>query len=122
MKVILGDGTPQAYLQASIFEREACSIGAMWHGRSWSLGGIAFSDPTLDRDGLDDHWTWKKAKPQAWEPQYLYVDGQHQITFHVSSSIDERTVSRYIDKFHKNSMAFSSERELLAHGGAGFLF
>ena len=121
-KAIRGDGTPQSFLQASIFAREASEVGAMWHGRSWSIGRIQFSDPNSARNGFGRNWTWDKPKPKIWVPHYEFVDDRAQITFHVSSMCGQDAIGRCIDRFHKNSMDFCSKYQNLAHGDGMLVF
>ncbi len=128
MRVINGDGTPKAFLQASIFAREAHALGAMWHGRNWSIHSILFEDPVITAEkekrkgewGGPD-WKWIEPRPKIWKPHYRFVDGRAQIVFLSESGLGSNTISRHVDVFHKNSMEFWDKYEVLADGGRGFI-
>jgi hypothetical protein len=132
MKAVEGDGTPESYVSASIFRREASELGAMWHGCEWSTHSILFTDPfekaTSRRKkyepGLFDeaHWKWKSPQPNIWTPAFQTINGKPVVTFHTYSGLGRDSIVQHTDRFAKRNMSFKTNRKVIALGPGGIVF
>jgi hypothetical protein len=126
MEAIDGDGSPLAYLSASLFARELREFGAQWHGCDWNTHTILGENPltgsapemmTVDAD----QWTWIEAAPVCWLPT---VVSAHPVgvCFYTHTALDVERIVRHVDRFERNSYRFETEETDIARGRGGFIF
>jgi hypothetical protein len=132
MDAIDGDGTPMAYMSASLLARELAEFGALWHGCGWSVHRILGSNPLTEppaasdlTDGPSDiaNWTWKAETPREWQP-VVEVDGDSvHVTFHTFSGLGEEAILRHVDVFTPGRYSFRQEEPVaIATGPVGYVF
>jgi hypothetical protein len=134
MDAVEGDGSPWAYMSASLFAREAAEFGAMWHGANWStytiLGAAPWQTKTKrkgrpDKDVLTRFkkaWTWYGETPANWKPYFDIVNGVPQIIFLAYSGLGRERICRFKDTFEDQTLRFSTDVTMLAEGSTGYVF
>ncbi len=106
MHVIEGDGSPESYINASLFIREMWEFGALWHGLSWGLHEIIDRKP--------EGFTWYKK--MDLRPKVIMGE-KVRVEFFTLCEFIERAVYRHEDVFE--GYVFDSRREMIATGGRG---
>jgi hypothetical protein len=133
MKAIEGDGSPWSYLCASVFCRELGEFGAMWHGCDWSthsiLDAIPWSKGKTTEESSNDKptgdtadWKWLEPEPSEWLPQVTEEKNEVTVTFFTFSGLGQEVIHQFIDRFHRGSYSFESERKKIATGSVGYVF
>jgi hypothetical protein len=132
MTAIEAEGTPWSYLCASIFEREASELGALWHGCSWSDERVLDSAPWLERpegDGLNvptashqGDWVWSEPVPRDWRPTVEQRGAEVVVSFLSFRGEGTEKILRNVDRFADGSCHFESEAVPVAYGPGGFVY
>ena len=127
MEAIEGDGTPESYLSAAMFERDCGALGAYWHGVSRSAHDILFEDPLASPDSPclggegRDEWRWKEEPPLIWAPCVERTRSGSRVTFHTFSDLVREAVYRHVDRFRRGTLCFKSSTVVLAEGSSGII-
>ena len=130
MDAIEGDGTPRAFLEASILMRELEEFGATWHGCSWSFHEVVCADPLAPGARLfgemkevcghrRDEWRWRAAPPPDWRPRVTVGAAGTTVEFHSVKVMEACMILRHTDTYRPGSMNPESAYELLADGPIG---
>ena len=134
MGAIEGDGSPLAYLQASLLKREFAEFGAMWHGCKWGTHTILGKDPfsargkdeedfAMDRpSGQTDDWEWKRPKPKQWAPTVSMTASRIRCAFYTFTGLGEERILRHTDAYLPGEYSSTTRTYLSAVGGGGYLF
>jgi hypothetical protein len=124
MTVIRGDGTPLAYLCASIFSREILEFGARWHGCDWSTHEILGSHPSTRRrsSSVGADWNWQKPVPKVWLPSVVETKMTITVTFFTFSGLGQEAIYRHRDKFRRGSYDRKTDSIAIALGAVGYTF
>ncbi|MHB1004557.1 MAG: hypothetical protein ACYC3S_02820 [Chloroflexota bacterium] len=115
--VVEGDGSPWAYLCASLLGRELAEFGARGRGQEWRLHTLLGADPTIGEPG----WRWLKPRPTEWRPWVRVDAGAVTVTFHTVSRLGRATLFRQVDTFTPASYYGELRETAIAVGGAGYL-
>jgi hypothetical protein len=122
MEAIEGDESPPAYLEASLFWREAGEIGAAWHGVHWGHYKLVDSEPVPS-----DEWDWwddvypDRGRPAEWRPIVEFARHGVTVQFHTFSGFGQDTIDRHRDHYQPGSWRPESVQEELATGGGGYI-
>lgn len=132
MLAVEGNGTPWAYLCASVFCREIHEFGAMWHGIGWGTHTIldknplktsrAKRRPRTDRPSGVQEWTWLEPEPAEWKPHVVLDGPRIKVVFHTFTGHGQETIVRHIDTFREGTYAFESASAEVATGPMGYVF
>lgn len=107
--VVEMDHSPESYIQMSIFVREVCEFGALWHGQSWSLHDIIDRKPS----GFEWYEDVEDLSPK------VFMSKKVKVEFFTLTEFITRSVYRHEDVY-EGEMFESSEREI-ASGGPGYI-
>ncbi|HYW32560.1 MAG TPA: hypothetical protein VE869_13765 [Gemmatimonas sp.] len=127
MQAIEGDGSPFAYLSASILTRELGEFGAKWHGISWGRKRIIDRKPLhrgparAPRDA-GSRWKWLEPVPRQWRPQTEQTGDGVAVRFYVYDDIGMERLIEVTDSFIPGSYAFATASKEIAVGGSGIIF
>lgn len=120
-EALVGDGSPQSYLEASILIRRMRDVGADWH---------------LSREGLSEHkiigepstertWKWELNDITAdsdFEPcVVISKNGHATVTFFSECFYVNAVVMRHRDHYSPNHYVPKSESVRCADGGLGYV-
>ncbi len=130
MDAIAGDGTPRAFLEASILMRELEEFGAVWHGCSWSFHDIVCANPLAPGAKLfgelkemcgdrRDEWRWAAAPPRDWRPRVTVGAAGATVEFYSVKVMEACMILRHTDTYRPGSMTPESAYDLLADGPIG---
>jgi hypothetical protein len=129
MEAIDGDGTPMAYMSASLLARELAEFGALWHGCSWDAHAILGANPVVpgQRDPelreISAEWTWNEPAPAEWQPVVDMGGDRVRVTFHTFTGLDQERILRHTDVFSPGRYSFQPEDPVVvAVGGDGYVF
>lgn len=136
MEAIDGDGSPLAYLSASLLAREFREVGAMWHGIDWDVESVLA--PTLawlqggGRSSKHNRallkvmaeLDWPSGMPPVEEfaPVVCITGKAVRVDFYTYSELGGRHVTRWTDSYAAGSYVPSMVRERVASGPGGFVF
>ena len=132
MDAISGDGSGRSYIEASIFLRELLEWGARWHGLSWRLhkvlGNDTWTSPTEEEDGSQSEltlhkirrWRWLEPTPENWAPRVSEQADSRIVTFYTFSRHRAERIYRHVDRYKFGSYTPTSEKAVMATGGAGY--
>lgn len=135
MLAIEGDGSPRSYFLASLFAREIAEVGARGHGSIWISShiqdgdpwrdGQSHADPSPDQprptgDGKD--WEWFDSAPEQWSPTVEVNDQGVTVTFYTYDALSTETLSRITDTYPATGYQFSTDTQVIARGGKGYIW
>lgn len=124
MEAIEGDHSELSYISASIFAREISEFGAIWHGCSWTSHMII--DDKLDSDEFTfkeiDDWDWSEDKPKDWRPSVVKTNDKAIVNFYTYTGLLPAGIVRNTDVFAGNSYCFTSNSEMIAECGGGYIY
>jgi len=103
------DGTPESYIQKSIFVREILEFGAFWHGLSWSLHEIIDTKPP-DLEWYED--------VEDLSPKVVMGE-KVRVEFYTLSEFIVRAVCKHEDVYEGEM--FESSMRVIASGERGYL-
>ena len=75
MQYIESDGSPQSYLEATVFEIEVSSFAEYWHSLSWYDTMILDSKPR-------GTYTYVAPEPVIWSPTVRISGTEAEVTLH----------------------------------------
>jgi len=107
--VVEMDGSPESYIQKSIFVREIEEFGAFWHGLSWSLHDIIDSKP----EDVEWHEDVDDFSPKVVMGEKVKVE------FFTLSEFLGRAVYRHEDVYEGE--VFESDVSVVASGEGGYV-
>ena len=107
--VVEMDGSPESYIQKSIFVREIEEFGGYWHGLSWSLHDIIDSKP----EGFEWHEDVDDLSPKVVMGEKVKVE------FFTLSEFLGRAVYRHEDVYEGEM--FESSVRVIASGEGGYV-
>lgn len=107
--VVEMDGSPESYLQKSIFVRELLEFGAYWHGLSWTLHEIIDSKPP----DLEWHEDVEDLSPKVVRGEKVKVE------FFTLSEFLGRAVYKHEDVYEGEM--FESDVSVVASGEGGYV-
>lgn len=130
MDAIAGDGSPRAYLEASLLLRELEEFGAVWHGCSWSFHALVCADPLAPGARLTgelreffgerrDEWCWAAPPPADWRPRVTVSEDGATVEFYSVKTMEACMILRHTDAYPPDSMTPECTDELLAGGPIG---
>ncbi len=130
MDAIEGDGTPRAFLEASILLRELEEFGALWHGCSWSFHDIVCANPLAPGAKLTgelkqvcgdrrDEWRWEAPPPADWRPRVTVGAAGATVEFYSVKVMEACMILRHTDTYRPASMTPESADDILADGPIG---
>lgn len=120
MEIVRGDGSPWSYLCASVLARELQEYGAMWHGCWWGAHEIMGMG---ENDAYEPpHWTWLAEKLQDFRPAVEVAGEGAIVTLYTLSDLGQQTISRFTDRYAKDSYCFETHAQTVATGGPGVIF
>ena len=126
-RVLLGDGTPDSYLQASLLVRELGEFGARWHGVEWPTHRVLDANPLLESSQgrsefpgptpAPEAWRWEEPRPERWAPLVQMWTDEVLVTLHTFSPLGVEAVYRHVDRYHRAAgYRFTTQRTCLATG------
>jgi hypothetical protein len=128
-----GDGSPAAFLAASLAYRELLEFGAAWHGQSWSTHELIGADPRhhpasrkrltkalLHSAPADLHWV--PPEVDEWAPHVDIDDTQVVVRFISASAVGHECIVQHEDAYVPGQLRFESTERVLAQGGMGYRF
>jgi hypothetical protein len=133
MEAIAGDGTAEAYLQASLLRRELKDFGALWHGILWGTHFVVDADPL--KSVVDENadpmrtpqtkaadWRWLEPKPSDWTPRVTLEPDRAVVTFYTFSGFDKEALYRHVDVYRRDKYRPRVEEAKIAEGASGYRF
>ena len=129
MEALDGDGTPLAYLSASLLVRELWEFGAEWHGCEWSTHTILCADPwtrpppkqpAREFTHLTD-WIWADDKPTEWQPTVITERDSRQVVFHSFTGLKQERIERHVDRYTAGSYSPKVKSKEIATGQIGYI-
>ena len=126
MDAIEGDKTPWSYLSASLFFREACEFGAIWHGCSWTehriLGTDPWKSPQVVSSSMDPkEWKWIGQTPSEWQPQVKETPKTMRVTFYTYAGLGMESIYENVDTYKPTSYKPECKNEPIAKGPGGYV-
>ena len=134
MDAIEGDKSLWSYLSASLFFREACEFGAIWHGCSWSDHRILGSNPwtpsqnLVEEDEDEDtpsedlqEWRWLKPEPLEWQPQVKENPKTMRVTFYTFTGLGIQSIYENADTYRPPSYKPKCKNKPIAEGPHGYV-
>lgn len=118
MAAINGDGSPESYVEASIFAREIAEFGALSHGWEWSDHAILAANPAESGPGNGEPsgpWEWREPAPVQWSPTVTMGD-EVVVHFYSSSIFGGERITRHVDSYRLGSYVCSTETVVIATG------
>jgi hypothetical protein len=118
MAAIDGDGSPESYMQSSIFAREIAEFGALWHDCEWSDQSILAANPAESRPGKTEPsgpWEWTEPAPVEWLPTVTIGD-EVVVQFYTYTIFGGERITRHIDSYRLGSYVCTTETEVIATG------
>jgi hypothetical protein len=130
MAALCGDGSPESYLQASLFAREAGEFGAQWHGCDWSthriLGNDSWVAPkaegTFDSLPSLNSWKWLNTLPENWDPTITEDGDTVTVRFATFTEYQLQQLVLHVDTYKPGSYECQHASEQLATGEGGYIF
>ena len=142
MTAVVGDRSPESYLEASMAHRELLEFGALWHGVSWRTHTVLDRLPLPEEtpaNGQDadrplssvgtkpEEWKWKTPKPEQWKPTVEFDGDCVTVTFYTHSALMTReegeTIVRHQDTYLEGFyVPVKSSERVIAVGVGGFCF
>jgi len=129
MEAIAGDGTPESYMDASLFAREIAAFGAFGHGQRWSTHFILTRSPwethdpaSVQPDGSPEEWQWTEPAPTSWVPTVEMADDSVTVSFYTLSKLGNQQITRFIDRYAKGQYTFTTEKQRVASNPQGFVW
>jgi hypothetical protein len=132
MDAFEGDGSPRAYLEASITLRELGEFGAIWHGCSWSehtvLDRNPFTDGLPEVSGVEleflrdvSDWNWE-SHPVEWLPSVkLVAGGGAEVSFVAFNPLGVATLYNARDIYPAEGFRSEGKGRSLAIGKGGMV-
>jgi len=107
MDAIAGDGSPQSFMEASLFVREARELGARWHAVDWLAESVLAEDPwrsgtLIEGEPLSprENWSWMLDQPSSWRPTaILFERGSASVRFFSHSPIAVQRIHANVDLY-----------------------
>ena len=134
MDAIEGDQSLWSYLSASLFFREACEFGAIWHGCSWSEHRILGSNPWTSPQDIDEEdedadnpsedikeWKWIGQEPSEWQPQVKEAPKTMRVTFYTFTGLGVQSIYENVDTYKPPSYKSKCKNESIAEGPHGYV-
>ena len=134
MDAIEGNNSPWSYLSASLFFREACEFGAIWHGCSWSDHRILGSNPLTSPQELAEEdedadipskdlreWRWHGQEPSEWQPQVKETPKTMRVLFYTYSRLGVEAVYENVDTYRPPSYKPKCKNRPIAEGPHGYI-
>jgi hypothetical protein len=127
MDAIEGDGTPWAYLSASILARELTEFGAFWHGCDWSTHILIGANPLIQKPQTIDigdakEWKWKEQEPTNWLPHVSVGENIIQVNFYTLSQLGCEGIYVNNDIYFPGDYRPNCSGRLIASGSGGYIF
>jgi hypothetical protein len=136
MEAIEGDGSPESFLHAALFAREAAEIGAAGHGAHWDAFQILTSDPWANDDQTDytspydgptgalAEWEWTEPRPVDWRPTVQVSDKIITVKFYTFCGVGEQRITRHVDTFRTGAGQYrpATEETVIARGPGGYVW
>ncbi len=142
MAAVVGDRSPESYLEASMAHRELLEFGALWHGVSWRTHTVLDRFPLAEEKpatGQDidsplstvrtkpEEWKWKAPKPEQWKPTVEFDGDCVTVTFYSWTALatrqDGETIVRHQDTYLEGFyVPVKSSERVIAVGVGGFCF
>ena len=130
MAAVHGDGSPESYLHASLFAREAAEFGAKWHGCDWTthkiLGDDTWVHPPTILKGMEiphlNSWKWVKNPPIKWDPTVTEEGDTVTVRFYTYTELEVERLVSHIDTYKLNHYEFQRHTEEIATGRGGYMF
>lgn len=137
MGAIVGDGSDESYLQASVAARELESFAARGHARGWRLHHVLDDDATAFREltevspeqrrpsGSLSSWTWSGRVPERFTPTVSRSATVVAVTFFTYTALGLEQIVRHHDTFPTDAAEteqYVAERldELIGSGRSGY--
>jgi hypothetical protein len=124
MEVITGDGSPLAYLQASMLTRVLLGIVDPAAQCEWAAHRIFEGEPRHvimqraggGQDGKDAfaRWTWEGRPPKTWDPNVRVENRRVRVMFHTLQTGEAEAVFRHVDTYTPHR--YTSERKRYRSG------
>ena len=115
MAAITGDGSPESYMQASIFAREIVEFGALWHGSEWSMHEIIAANSRCLAAERQAEWEWMEFAPVEWSPTVTMGD-QIVSEFYSYTILGGERLTRHVHSFQNGSYVCVASDRMIAKG------
>jgi len=118
MDVVIGDGSPESFSQASLLMREIRDIGALWHGVGWGVCEILYRQwPT----GVESAWELMDGcrLPADSTPLVIQEENLARCRFYMESEMGGWTISLLEDIYFGTSMRPAAVDKLIARNPNG---
>jgi hypothetical protein len=122
MQAIEGDGSAFAYLCASVFAREAASVGAFGHGARWSEFEIVGEHPAppAPEHGRQIAWRWIDREPTDWRPTVTEHGDSVVVRIYARTELGGERIVSLVDTYRDDQYTLSSSESIIATGGSGY--
>lgn len=126
MAFVQGDGSPESYFAASLFQRECSEFGAFGHGSSWldyhllnddcwDASGEPFVSHNYERVSLRrDEWSWLEPPPADFAPTLETGGAVPVLTFYTYHGREAAMLTRHVDTFSEGVYRFSPTAQVIA--------
>ncbi len=136
MEAIDGDGSPLAYLSASLLLREFREVGAVWHGIDWDVKSVCAPTRAWLRGAgrgskhnrrlakIMGDLDWPSGPPPLEDlaPVVRIAGETVRVVSYTYSELGGRHITRWTDAYARGNYVPSTEREQMASGPGEFVF